>query len=123
MPSLSLFDNDPSAASFPAGHHFFETGDSGDVMYVVLKGQVDLMLRGVKLETVNSGGFFGEMALIDKKDRSAGAVAATEVTVVRVDQRRFLYLVQNTPFFAIEIMATMADRLRRADTMINPTAG
>jgi CRP-like cAMP-binding protein len=120
MPSLSLFHNDPTSATFPEGHRFFDVGESGNTMFVVLDGEVDLSLRGVTLETVKQGGFFGEMALIDKKERSATAVAKTPVQAVQVDQRRFLYLVQNTPFFAIEIMAVMADRLRRADAMINP---
>jgi CRP-like cAMP-binding protein len=119
MPSLSLFDNDSSAMLFPAEHRFFDAGDDGDFMYVVLDGVVDLELRGVTLETVRAGGFFGEMALIDKRERSASAVAKSECKVARVDQRRFLYLVQNTPFFALEIMTTMSDRLRRVDATIN----
>jgi CRP/FNR family transcriptional regulator, cyclic AMP receptor protein len=59
------------------------------------------------------------MALLDHKPRSACATAKTDCRVVQVDQRRFLYLIQNTPFFAIEVMTVMSDRLRHADDLIN----
>ena len=119
MPSVTLFENDPHVAAYPKGHQFFSVGDAGDVMYVVIDGEVQLELRGQELEAVGHGGFFGEMALLDHKPRSASAVAKTDVRVVPVDQRRFLYLIQNTPFFAIEVMTVMSDRLRHADELIN----
>jgi CRP-like cAMP-binding protein len=121
MPSLSLFEKDPNVVTYPKGHQFFAVGDPGDVMYVVIEGEVQLELRGARLETVKHGGFFGEMALLDHKPRSASAFALTDVRIVPVDQRRFLYLIQNTPFFAIEVMTVMSDRLRNADNLINPT--
>jgi CRP-like cAMP-binding protein len=123
MLSVSLFQNDPGTAAFPAGHRFFDAGDRGEAMFVVLDGEVELELRGVTLEMVGPGGSFGEMAVIDKRERSASAVARTPVVVARVDRRRFLDLVKDVPEFAIEIMATIADRLRRTDRAINPVAG
>jgi CRP-like cAMP-binding protein len=122
MPSVTLFENDPNVVAYPKGHQFFSVGDAGDVMYVVIDGEVELELRGQHLEAVGHGGFFGEMALLDHKPRSASAVAKTDVRVVPLDQRRFLYLIQNTPFFAIEVMTVMSDRLRHADELINQQA-
>lgn len=119
MPSVTLFENDPNVVAYPKGHEFFNVGDAGDVMYVVIDGEVQLELRGQQLEAVGHGGFFGEMALLDHKPRSANAVAKTDVRVVPLDQRRFLYLIQNTPFFAIEVMTVMSDRLRHTDDLIN----
>jgi CRP/FNR family cyclic AMP-dependent transcriptional regulator len=84
-------------------------------MFVILDGTVDLTLRGSHLDEVGPGGMIGEMAIVDKGPRSATATAKTDGTIVRVDQKRFLYLVQNTPFFAIEVMRTMAERLRKMD--------
>ena len=72
-------------------------------------------MHGRILETVEPGGIFGEMALIDKQERSASARAKSESKVVPIDQRRFLYLVANTPFFAVEVMEVMASRLRKMD--------
>jgi len=119
MPSVTLFENDPNVVAYAKGHQFFAVGDAGDVMYVVIDGEVQLELRGQDLEAVGHGGFFGEMALLDHKPRSASAIAKTDVRVVPLDQRRFLYLIQNTPFFAIEVMTVMSDRLRHADALIN----
>ena len=53
------------------------------------------------------------MALVDDSSRSATAVALKETTLATVDRRRFLFLVQETPMFALELMSVMATRLRR----------
>ncbi len=109
---LSLFQNDPMAEPFKAGQTIFSQGEPGDHMYVVLDGEVDLMIGDVTIATVSSGEMFGEMAVIDHRDRSATAVGKSDGTMVPVTQKRFLYLVQNTPFFAVQVMESMADRLR-----------
>jgi len=58
------------------------------------------------------------MALIDHQERSANARAKSDSKVVPVDQKRFLYLIQNTPFFAVEVMQVMAMRLRKMNEAI-----
>jgi CRP-like cAMP-binding protein len=118
MADLSIFASDPDAEVFPAGHRFFTTGDPGEIMYVVLDGDVDIVLRGKILERIHAGGTFGEMALIDHRERSADVIAKTDVRVAAIDQKRFLYLVRNHPFFALEVMKVMTDRLRRFDDML-----
>ena len=84
-------------------------------MYAVLEGQVDIVVNGRVVETVVSGGIFGEMALIGKDRRTATAVASTDAKVVAVDERRFLFLIQQTPNFALHVMRVLSDRLRRMD--------
>ena len=96
----------------PADSVLFEAGQPGDVLYVVLSGTVEIRIGAQVVETVGEGGIVGEMALIDKSARSATAVVASEAAVVPVDQRRFLFLVQQTPFFALNVMRVMAERLR-----------
>ena len=59
------------------------------------------------------GGIMGELALIDSKPRSASAVAKTDCRLVPLDDKQFIFLVQQTPFFAIRVMRIMAERLRR----------
>jgi len=118
MATIELLRNDPKAQSVAAGETIFSVGDAGQFAYVVTEGNVELELHGHVLETVESGGIFGEMALIDHRERSATARAKTEAKIVPVDQKRFLYLVQNTPFFAIEVMNVMAERLRRMDEAV-----
>ncbi len=113
MASLDMLRNDPSAKAVAAGDTIFLENEAGDTAYVVTEGEIDLSVRGSRVETVGAGGIFGEMALIDHQTRSATATAKTDARIVPIDQRRFLYLVQNTPFFAVEVMHVMADRIRR----------
>jgi len=103
---------------FPAGHRFFSTGDHGEVMYVVTSGEVEIVLRGKVLETVPAGSIFGEMAIIDDRERSAEAVAKTEVKVVVIDQSRFIYLTRSDPYFALRVMKIITSRLRKLDALL-----
>ena len=64
------------------------------------------------IRTVGKGGLVGEMALIDDSPRSADAVARTDCLLTPVDERRFLFLVHETPMFALQVMTVMAERLR-----------
>jgi len=62
--------------------------------------------------------FSGEMALIDSSARSATAVARTDCELIPVDDKRFMFLVQQTPFFAIHVMRVLADRLRKTNALL-----
>ena len=115
MISTHLFEHSTDARSVPAGTVIFDVGDLRDSMYAVVGGEVDLFVNGHLVETVGPGGIFGEMALIDKEARTGRAVAKTDVKVVAVDERRFLFLVQQTPNFAIHLLRVLSDRLRRMD--------
>jgi CRP-like cAMP-binding protein len=55
------------------------------------------------------------MALIDSESRSAAAVAVTDVGLVPVSERQFLFLVNQTPYFALKVMRVLAQRLRVAN--------
>ena len=101
-----------------AGDTIFHEGDEGKVMYVLLEGSVTLSVTGRKLEKLNRGAVFGEMALIDAAPRSASAVAQSDCTLVPVTGERFRDLIRQDPQFALDIMATMAARLRSMDRRI-----
>ena len=64
------------------------------------------------LETVTSGGIVGEMALVSNDIRSATVRAVIRSIVVPVDDTQFIFLVQQSPFFAIRIMRVMSARLK-----------
>lgn len=110
---LNLFGRDENAVEFPAGHVIFEAGDDGSEMYVVLEGQVDLVHGDRVIETADPGDIFGEMALIDYSPRSLTATARGDCKLTAIDERRFNFLVGQTPFFALHVMSVMAQRLRR----------
>jgi CRP-like cAMP-binding protein len=97
---------------YPAGSKVFSQGDPGDSMFVVVKGKVDIMAGDKVVDSLEDGDIFGEMALIDNQARSADAVAATDCSLVKIDERRFLYMTDNTPRFALQVMRMVAFRLR-----------
>src|SRR5262245_53994364 len=115
MITIDLFNNEDGAAAFAAGQKIFNEGEKGEVMFVVVSGEVDLLVRGKLVESLGHGGVLGEMALIDSAPRSASAIAKTDCRLAPIDQRRFTFLVQQTPHFALQIMRVMANRLRRMD--------
>ena len=115
VPTTRLFEHADDAKSVTAGTTIFRTGDPRDAMYAVLEGEVDIVVNGKLVETVCKGGIFGEMALIVGENRTATAVAKTDVRLVAVDERRFLFLVQQTPNFSLHVMRVLTERLRSMD--------
>jgi CRP/FNR family cyclic AMP-dependent transcriptional regulator len=99
---------------FAPGDVIFGEGDAGDKMFVIRSGEVVIEKGGKVIETLPPGSIFGEMALIDGSPRSATARAKTACEVAPITEKSFLFLVHETPFFAIAVMRTLADRLRRS---------
>jgi CRP/FNR family transcriptional regulator, cyclic AMP receptor protein len=112
---IHLFDKDQEFESKPAGEVIFRAGDPADRMFAVIAGTVDLVIRDKLVETVEAGGVFGEMALIENQPRNATATVTAAAKLVTIDRKRFLFLVQQNPFFALQLMTVMAGRLRRMD--------
>src|SRR5258708_5907479 len=108
-----MFQNSTDFLAFEAGQVIFNLGDRGDFMYAVLEGDIEILVGDRLIDTVNAGGIFCQMALIDDGPRSASARAKTACKVVPVTQRRFTFLVQQTPFFAIKVMRLMSERMRK----------
>ena len=101
-----------------AGDTIFAEGDPGDRMFVVRSGEVEIFKSGRVVETIGTGGMFGEMALIDGSDRSATARAKSDCELVPVDQKTFLVLVHEMPYFALNVMRMLANRLRIMNELI-----
>jgi len=76
---------------------------------------VELKVRGKPVEIVGKDEFFGEMALVDQAPRSATAVAKTDCVVIPISEKHFLFMVEETPFFALMVMRKLTTRLRRMD--------
>jgi CRP/FNR family cyclic AMP-dependent transcriptional regulator len=104
--------------SYQAGDVIFSQGDPANELYVVKTGKVEIRLGNRVLDTLPELSIFGEMALIDHSPRSATAVAATDVTVVPVGERQFLLLVSRTPYFALNVMRVLVQRLRSANMVV-----
>jgi CRP-like cAMP-binding protein len=121
MATLHLFRNAPEVIAVAAGKYIFRIGEAAKVMYLIIEGEVDLMLGDTVVETAREGAFIGEMALIDDEPRSASARAHSDCRVFPIDEARFQSLVKETPFFALQVMKTLARRLRKMDARIGAT--
>jgi CRP/FNR family cyclic AMP-dependent transcriptional regulator len=108
-----LARNGVALQTFAAGDKIFVTDDEAAAMFVVRSGKINIMASGVVLESIGPGGLFGEMALIDGAPRSATAVAAEDSEVAPVDRSAFLFMVRQSPDFALEVMSVLAARIRR----------
>jgi CRP-like cAMP-binding protein len=113
MPGSGITRRDQGAVVCLPGETVFCEGDAAEQMYVVIEGELSITKRGVVLETVTEGDSFGEMALIESAPRSATVTAVTESRVAEISRARFEHLIAEQPDFAVRIMRSMADRLRR----------
>ena len=101
--------------AYRQGQIIFERGQEADCMYVVAEGEVEIAVDGQSIDVLAREAIFGEMALITRAPRSATATARTDCRLIEIPEKRFLYLVHETPFFALEVMRVLAKRLSRHD--------
>jgi CRP/FNR family cyclic AMP-dependent transcriptional regulator len=113
---LSATLSDPRI--YEAGETIFREFEIGAEMYLIREGEVELTIGSTVMETLGPGEPFGEMALIDQAPRVATATAKTRCAVVVIPEKHFLFMVQTTPHFALEIMKVMADRLRKMNARV-----
>jgi CRP-like cAMP-binding protein len=104
--------------TFKAGEAVFKTGDEGHEFFVVKSGNAAVRLGNRTLEVLGEGEIFGEMALIDSEPRSADVIAETELVVVPVGEKQFLFMTSEAPFFALSLMRILVRRLRVANTAL-----
>jgi CRP-like cAMP-binding protein len=114
MANVDMIKRERNTKRFKAGETIFSEGDpDNECFYVVEEGQVDIANGRKFLESIKPGGFFGEMGLVNHKPRSATATAITDCTLVEVNEGDFYFLIQHSPFFAIEMMRVLSERVRR----------
>ena len=117
MNPAELFRQETRALQLAPGDSLFREGEKGEKMYVLLEGEMEILLGDFVLETVRQGALIGEMALIDDSPRTASVVARTPCRLAEIDRRRFHFLVQQTPHFVTHVMKTLADRLRHMNAV------
>ena len=82
-------------------------------MFMVVEGEVDIIANGVLVDTIGPGSCLGEIGLVDKRPRTATALARSDCRLEPIDARRFEFMVQQTPYFALQMLETLAARLRK----------
>jgi SulP family sulfate permease len=113
------------ARSFAAGQVIFRTGDTADELYLIRRGVVRIVLPlggGTyhNLTSFGRGDFFGEVAFLDRGDRSADAMATSAVDLFVISRARFDEASRAQPLIGVKVFArlarTLAYRLRRSDS-------
>lgn len=118
MNPADLFSREANPVRLAPGEILFKAGDAADGMYVMLEGALDVTVGGKVVEHSTRGAILGEMALIDQSPRGATVVAREPSSLVKLDQRRFQFLIQQNPFFATHVMKVLADRLRQMNQLV-----
>ena len=104
--------------AFKQGETIFKKDDPATELYIIQSGRVEIQYGNRLLDTLDEHNIFGEMALIDSAPRSATAIASTDVVLIPVSEKQFLFLVSETPFFALMVMRVLSRRLRAANRAI-----
>ena len=112
--TVEIFQTTPEPQKFRAGDIIFRAGEAESTMYGIVKGEIEIQVNGQVLETIEQGDIFGEGALVhaDSK-RASTAIAKTDCQLAVMERQNFLFAVQQTPMFALEIMRSYSDRIRR----------
>jgi CRP/FNR family transcriptional regulator, cyclic AMP receptor protein len=110
-----------------AGTVLFRAGDAGDAMYLIEHGKVRICVRAkdgheVTLTELQRGDFFGEMALLDRKARSADARVSENARLAVLSREHFLSFVATKPNVALEMLTALANRLRHTDELLRHTS-
>ena len=112
--TIKILLNSSNIKSFPAGEIIFQQGTEGKVMYGIIEGEVEMLINDQVIETIKQGDVFGQGALLHSDhQRTSTAKAKTDSKIAVLDQEHFLFAVQETPLFALEVMRSYSDRFRR----------
>ncbi|KGF74024.1 cyclic nucleotide-binding protein [Neosynechococcus sphagnicola sy1] len=98
--------------AFTAGEIIFDIGQPGELVYGIIEGEVELQLHGKSVEIIGAGDLFGEGALVHPEGlRGSTALAKTDCKLTTMNRSHFLFAVQETPMFALEVIRSYSDRL------------
>jgi CRP/FNR family transcriptional regulator len=104
-----------SERRFAAGDKVALEGESGLMFFVVENGELSVEVHGQEVSSIGAGGSFGEIALIDRRPRTATVTAVTDVTAFGLPVFVFRPFVEARPQVAWKLLEAMADRLAVAE--------
>ncbi|MGH9086957.1 MAG: cyclic nucleotide-binding domain-containing protein [Acidimicrobiales bacterium] len=98
------------------GRVLTEEGTIGREFFFIVEGRASVRRGNRKVATLGAGDYFGELALLDRKPRSATVTADTDMRLLVLGQRQFNGLLDAVPALGRKLLAAMAGRLREADS-------
>jgi CRP/FNR family transcriptional regulator, cyclic AMP receptor protein len=99
--------------SVPAGRTITSQGEEGDAFYVIASGTADVRQGDRSIASLRPGDFFGEIALIDGRPRTATVVAAEDLVLLRIARDAFLRLIDEQPATRHGVLMALTQRIRR----------
>ena len=97
------------------GTMIMDQGQMGREAFVIVEGDVVVKRNGRRVATLGPGTVVGEMSLLDKGPRTATVICQTDCTLLVIDQRRFLGVLDSIPSISHKLMASLAGRIRDLD--------
>ncbi|GAC1338240.1 MAG: hypothetical protein NVS2B9_21760 [Myxococcales bacterium] len=115
--------------AFVAGEPVFHQGDRGASMFLVVSGNVQIFLPNngpaktrLPLKALEKGDYFGELAILDDKPRSASAEATAPTVLLELTREVFLADVIASPHAVLAILGEMGERLRDTNALLSQRA-
>ncbi len=99
----------------PAGRVLCEEGTIGREFFLIVDGHATVSRNGQIMATLGPGQYFGELALLDRRPRSATVVSDSEMLLLVLGQRQFNGILDAVPALSHKLLAAMATRLRESD--------
>jgi CRP-like cAMP-binding protein len=101
-----------ASVTYPAGSVVFNQGDPGSCMYIVQSGVIEMVIGDKVIEVCGPNEAIGFMSMVDGAPRSSTARVKDACELSLIDTRKFRFMVDEVPNFALYIMGAMARRIR-----------
>lgn len=112
---LRLFAFMGETLTYRAGERLFEKGDEGDAAYIVIEGEVEVLVpidgREASVAVLGEKEIFGEMAVLCDQKRSSAIAARTDLVTLRLDRSVIMKMLKEFPDIALELIRLLAHRL------------
>lgn len=112
MNFASIFSHEPTRQTFAEGDVLIRQGESNDKLFIILEGEVEVRVGGRQVATLKAGDLFGELSLLDHEPASGDVVATGTGAFVTLDERRFVVVSQQNPFFTLALLRVVGAKLR-----------
>lgn len=124
---LYLLSSSLGTRAFERGATIFHQGSVGNVLYMIVSGQVRIYTvselgQELSVKIFRDGDFFGELSLLDGQPRSASAVAMRVTTTLTLHRTAFLQAIRTMPQIAVTVLEELSSRLRRTNIYIEHLA-